>query len=222
MAQDDLARYAGRANAKDNYVYNHMTEKEKVARSRALTQNIQLFSAHQPAKIREPVTRRDFNLRQAGPVHKTEFGYCLHDWPMSPCDKFRDCLNCTEHVYIKGNASCHARIKDNAEFLQSQYDEALEAISRGEAGADRWLEYLSRTLFPVKELLVLLESDEIEDGTVIKRNPDAVREHSHLDRALDQKLPQPRDNSLAETFRALLKEGSNGEAPFKPGSEGHH
>ena len=175
MAQDDLARYAGRTNAKHNHVYNHMTEEEKVVRTRTVAQNIQLLGAHQPSKIREPVTIRDFNLRQPGPVHKTEFGYCTHDWPMSPCDKYRDCLNCTEHVYVKGNADCHTRIKDQAELLQSQYDEALEAISREEAGADRWLEYLSKTLFPAQELLALLESDEIEDGTVIKRNPDAVR-----------------------------------------------
>ena len=216
MAQDDLAKWAGRANAKDNRVYNHMTDEEKIAQTRAATQNIQLFGANQPSKTQGSATIRDFNLRQPGPVHKTEFGYCLHDWPMSPCDKYRDCLNCTEHVYIKGNADCYARIQEKVEDLQSQYDEALEAIGREEAGADRWFEHISKTLFPAKELLALLESDEIEDGTVIKRNPDALREHSHLGRALDQRLPQPPDNSLAQTFQALLKEGTDGEAPFKP------
>ena len=216
MAQDDLAKWAGRANERDNRVYNHMTDEEKTAQARAATQNIQLFGANQPSKTQGSATIRDFNLRQPGPVHKTEFGYCLHDWPMSPCDKYRDCLNCLEHVYVKGNADCHARIKEKVEDLQSQYDEALEAINRGKAGADRWFEHNSKTLFPAKELLALLESDEIEDGTVIRRNPNAVREHSHLRRALDQRLPQPPDNSLAQTFQALLNEGTDGEAPFKP------
>ena len=206
MAQEDLAKWAGRADMKDNRVYNHMTEAEKVAQARALTQEVQLFGAHQRVQMKAPVTMQDFNLREPGPVHKTEFGYCLHDWPMSPCDKYRDCLNCLEHVYVKGNPECHARIKEKVAFLQSQYDEVMEAINQGEAGADRWLEHVSKTLFPAKELLELLESDEIEDGTVIRRNPDAVREHSHLGRALDQKLPQPPDNSLAQTFQLLLNE----------------
>ena len=206
MVQEDLAKWAGRADMKDNRVYNHMTEAEKVGRARALTQELQLFGAHQRVHVKAPVTIQDFNLREPGPVHKTEFGYCLHDWPMSPCDKYRDCLNCSEHVYVKGNPECRARIKEKVEFLQSQYDEGMEAINRGEAGADRWLEHVSKTLFPAKELLELLESDEIEDGTVIRRNPDAVREHSHLGRALDQKLPQPPNDSLAQTFQLLLNE----------------
>ena len=217
MAQEDLAKWAGRANVKDNRVYNHMSNEEKVAQVRAVTQDIRLFGAHEMSKPQPPVTLRDFNLREAGPVHVTEFGYCTHPFVMSPCDKYRDCLNCTEHVYVKGNAGCYERIKKKVDFLQSQYDEAREAMDRKESGADRWLEYVSKTLFPAKELLAILESDEIENGAVIKRNPDAVREHSHLGRALEQRLPQPPDNSLAQNFLVLPNNGTNDdEAPYNP------
>ena len=215
MAQDDLAKWAGRANAKDNRVYNHMTDEEKVTKARALTEGMQLFGAYQQVKVNAPGTKQEFKLREPGPIHKTLFGHCLHDWVSSPCDQYRDCLNCTKQVYVKGNVDCHARIKEKVDELQSQYNEALEAMNKGYAGADRWLEYLSKTLFPAKELLEMLESDEIEDGTVIRRRDDKVLEHSHLDRALDQRLPQPRDHSLAQTFQALLNKGTNDEAPLK-------
>ena len=104
------------------------------------------------------------------------------------------------------------------EFLQSQCDQAREAIDGEEAGADRWLEHVSQTLFPAKELLAILQSDEIEDGAVIKRNPDAVREHSHLGRALEQRLPKPPANSLTQNFLVLLNNGTGTDekAPFNP------
>ena len=84
MAQEDLAKWAGRANVKDNRVYNHMSNEEKVAQVRAVTQNIPLFGAHEMSKTQPPATIRDFNLREPGPVHRTEFGYCTHLFVMSP------------------------------------------------------------------------------------------------------------------------------------------
>ena len=216
MAEGNKARWAGRANQKDNRVYNHMSNEEKVAKLRAVTQNIPLFGGHEMSKPQPPVTVEDFNICEPGPVHKTEFGFCTHLFVMSPCDKFRDCLNCAEHVYVKGNQGCYQRIKEKAKFFQSQYDQAREATDAGDAGADRWLEHVLKTLPVAKELLAILESDDIEDGTVIKRNSEAVREHSHLGRALDQRIPKRPDNSLPQNFLVLPKDGTDEEAPYSP------
>ena len=97
-------------------------------------------------QVNSPVTLQDFNLREPGPIHRTEFGYCLHDWLMSPCDKYRDCLNCTEQVSVKGDAEQYARIKARVEQVQVSCDSARKEMERGTAGANRWLEYNLKTL----------------------------------------------------------------------------
>ena len=191
MAQEDLARWAGRANPRGNRAYIHMTVEERVAQARTFTQDIQFFGAHELPQTQEPVTVNDLNLCERGPVHKTEFGFCTHLFVMSPCDKYRDCMNCLEHVYVKGDTDCLSRIKGHEEFLQSQYDTAREGIERGEFGADRWYEYLEKTLFPAKQLRALLESDEIKDGTLIKRNPR---------RCAGTQSPEPRPGPKASAF----------------------
>ncbi len=55
-----------------------------------------------------PVTPGMINLWEHGAVHATEFGYCVHDYMMSPCDKFRDCINCNEQVCVKGEEEAPA------------------------------------------------------------------------------------------------------------------
>ena len=208
MSQYDLAKWAGRARLKDNRVYNHMGEDEKVERGRALFQQIRFFGATDYVQVNPPVTLQDFNLREPGPIHHTEFGYCLHDWTMSPCDKYRDCLNCTEQVCVKGDAERYARIKARVEQVQACCDTARKEMERGTAGADRWLEYNLKTLARGRELVALLESDDVEDGALIKLNDAA--EHSHLGRVLDQQLPTPRKSALSEKFQGLLREYAGG------------
>ena len=123
---------------------------------------------------------------------------------MSPCDKYRDCLNCTEQVCVKGDAARYARIRARVEQVQACCDTARKEMERGTAGADRWLEYNLKTLARGRELVALLESDEVEDGALIKLKDAA--EHSHLGRALDQQLPTPRKSALSEKLQGLLRE----------------
>ena len=205
IAQDDLAKWSGRTDVYQNRVYNHMSEEEKVARDRKTIQKTQMFADHDHTPTRIPVTMQEFNTREPGPIHKTEFGYCLHDWIQSPCDKFRDCLNCTEQVCVKGNAESLARIKAKVDAVQLDYNKALEQVKNGVYGADRWVEHLWKTLGPARELLALMESDDVPDDTVIKLNDDRVYEQSHLDRAMAQRLPQASQESLTQKLRNLLE-----------------
>ena len=205
MAQDDLAKWSGRTNVNQNRVYNHMTEEENVERDLATIRNTEMFRDHDHTPNRIPVTMAEFNTREPGPIHKTEFGYCLHDWTHSPCDKFRDCLNCTEQVCVKGNAESLARIKAKVVEVQSDYDTALEQFNNGTFGADRWVEHLWKSLGPARDLLALMERDDVPDGTVVKLNDDRVYEQSHLDRAMAQRLPQASQESLTQKLRNLLE-----------------
>ena len=211
MAQEDLAKWAGRAMLKDNRVYNHMSEEEHVEGARKLLEGSELAGTNTSLRIKEPTTPAEWNLRAKGPTHRTEFGTCEHDWVMSPCTKHGDCVNCAEHAYVKGDQEAYARLKARSEQHLAECEKSLGAIQAGITVADRWLEHALKSLMRELPLVRLLESDDIEDGTQINLTDDSA-EHSHLRRALEQQLPQLRDPSLPASIKALIERCINGKA----------
>ena len=77
MAQEHLAKWAGRAMLKDNRVYNHMSGEEHVERARKLLEGSEFAGTHTSLRIKEPTTPAEWNLRAKGPTHRTELGAAL-------------------------------------------------------------------------------------------------------------------------------------------------
>ena len=189
MAEEDLAKWAARAQLRDNAVYNHMTESERAERARESLAGTSLAKSPKALPPRVPTTPAEHNLGVAGPTHRTEFGVCEHDWASLPCTKNRDCVSCSEHMYFKGDAQSHERIKARHEHRVAESTKALDAIVAGTRVADRWLEHALKALVREAELLRLMEDDSIPDGSAI-RLADESAEHTHLRRALAQRLPR--------------------------------
>ena len=211
MAQEHIAKWAGRANQRDNRVYNHMPEEERAGRVREVIEGTELAGADTSLRVNQPTTRAEFNLRVKGPTHRTAYGGCEHDWSMSPCTKHRKCLTCSEHAFTKGDEKAYALIKAETDDQLEECEKSLAAIRAGTAVADRWLESALNTLLRQLQLLALLESDDIEDGATIKV-ADAGAEHTHLRRALEQRLPQLRNSPVPGTIETVIRRYIRGEA----------
>ena len=211
MAQEELAKWAGRANLKDNAVYNHMSEEEHVQRDRELLERSGLYGGGGAMQVKDPTTPTEADNNATGPTHRTAFGMCEHDWVMSPCTKHGDCISCTEHAYAKGDEEVHGRLKEKYESDLAECEKALDALKEGTSVADRWLEHALKSLMRQQQLFSLLESDDIEDGAVIRLS-DKRAEHTHLRRELDQGEPQSRDRSLLAEIGGLITRVKNGEA----------
>lgn len=200
LSQEQLAKWAGRADPKQNRVYNHMSEWEMVAKAEDLDRSLTLFGPKGEVSQHVPVSTQEINLMERGAVHVSLWGVCSHDFIMSPCEKFRDCLNCEEHVCIKGlgedNVERLARIKTRLTQVEKDYAEAKAAITNGYAGADRWYEYHQKMVDRLRQLVEILESPQIPDGAQIKLRDG--KDFSHLRRAirfkaakaLEQKKPE--------------------------------
>ena len=210
MAQEHSAKWAGRANQRDNRVYNHMPEEERAERVREVLEGTELAGAAPSLRVNQPTTRAEFNLRVKGPTHRTRYGACEHDWSMSPCTKHRMCLTCTEHAITKGDEEAYARIKAETDEQIEEAEKALAAIRAGTAVADRWLENALNTLLRQLQLLALMESDDIEDGATI-RVADSGGEHTHLRRALEQRLPQLRYSPIPAAIETVIRRYLSGE-----------
>jgi hypothetical protein len=209
MAQEELAKWAGRADAKQNRVYNQMSEFEMVVRAEQFDPSKSLFGPVGEAKKHIPITVQEFNTLEKGAAHVTEYGFCVHDYTISPCDKYRDCLNCAEQVCVKGEEEKLRRIKAQLVEVEEQFKASETAINEGLAGADRWYEYHQHTLTHLRQLVEILEDPNVPNGSLIKLSND--KSFSQTNRVLRNKHGENRlkqdEQKLAEQAKALLGGG---------------
>lgn len=212
LSQSEIARWSGRVDMKQNRAYDHMTEFELVDMLRSHDESLSLdlpleeIAAQVAAKL--PMTRQEFNALTIPTAHITEYGFCPHDFAMMPCQRFRDCLNCTEHVCIKGDCRLE-RIRRRYEDVLRLKNQAVQEMNDGSAGADRWFEIQDMTEKRLKELIGILENPEIPDGAIVRlRNEN---EFSPLRRAVEVRLGAGRvegkERPLLDEMRNLLGGG---------------
>ncbi|PXX58238.1 hypothetical protein SAMN05660489_04710 [Pseudomonas sp. LAMO17WK12:I10] len=178
LGQLDLAKWSGRANIHQNATYNHMSDDEHVD----LARQAGVGGVLAKIKANMPVTFTELNTIGDGIAHVTEYGFCVHDFSMLPCQKHRDCLNCTEQVCIKGDDERLERLMQQRDGIHQQLQKAREASEDGLYGADRWSQHQQKTLERVSQLIEILESPETPIGSVICLSND--QEFSPLKREL--------------------------------------
>lgn len=186
MGQLAIAKWSGRKNMHQNATYNHMSDEEHVEMARDAGIGTAL------GKVRQnlPVTLADLEAVGDGVAHVTIFGFCVHDYSMLPCQKHRDCLNCTEHVCIKGEAVKLERLKEHRDAIRDQLKKAQSDNEDGIYGADRWSAHQIKTLERTEQLIAILGSGETPDGSIIRLGDN--QEFSPLRRAIAARSTAPR------------------------------
>ncbi|WP_145957468.1 hypothetical protein [Xenorhabdus hominickii] len=106
---------------------------------------------------------------------------------------------------MRGDKEKLTRLKIQRDKTQAQLEKATAGMVEGFYGAGRWFEHQKQTLERTVELIRLLESDDIEDGAVIRSRNN--QEFSPLKREMAAKIAQPKvefDRSDKDEMRALL------------------
>lgn len=204
LGQLDIAKWSGRANIHQNATYNHMTADEHVEMAREMGIGVALNKSRQNV----PVTLADLEALGDAIAHVTIFGYCVRDYAMAPCQKHRDCLNCTEHACVKGEEVKYERLREHRDGIRLQLKKAQAADADGIFGADRWSQHQIKTLERADQLVEILESKDTPEGTIIRLSND--QEFSPLKRAIAARsnaasLPAPKeDEPDMDELRALM------------------
>lgn len=173
MESLDLAMFAGRSRIQDNRAYDLRPMEELAKESRKL---ISLgLEAHdgtkalQAVKVNVPVTFEMLGHKDRyGVVQASGFGYCEHDWTMSPCSKAGECVTCKEHSCIKGMPNTKERLLELEQVVKHELNRALQADNNAYSGASSWVIYQSKKLAIIKTLLTYLDDDEYPEGLIIR------------------------------------------------------
>ncbi|MBI9091111.1 MAG: hypothetical protein JEZ12_18010 [Desulfobacterium sp.] len=208
LGQLYIAKWSGRVNISQNRVYNHMSEYEVLDKVKKIDGVGALLGPLEKVKKHMPVTLEDLNAIGECVAHVTEFGFCVHDFSMVPCQKHRDCLNCTEQVCIKGDTEKLKRLKVQRTCIKNEFDKSEQGLKDGYNGADRWYEHHKLSLARIDQLIGLLESNKIADGAVIRLRND--QEYSPLKREIEARAAHkklPGKGPGKKEMRALLGGG---------------
>jgi len=210
LSQSEIARWSGRVDIKQNRVYDHMSEFELVDMLRhhdvALTLDRPLEEIAEQIASQIPMTRQEFNTLTIPTAHVTEYGFCIHDYVMAPCQRFRNCLNCSEQVCIKGDRRLD-RIRARYAQVKELKERAEREIAEGSAGADRWYDIHALTEKRLAALITILEDPSIKDGAIVRLRNE--HEFSPLRRAVEAKAEAGRlsedQQPLLDGLRGLLE-----------------
>jgi len=186
LSQEEIAKWSGRKDISQNSVYNHESHEDRVNQLRKYNMDKSLMGGDLDIEINVPVTDTEFMTLERAPVHVSEFGFCEHDYALSPCLKFRDCSNCDEEVCIKGDVDSLERLKLFIEKVSLIVERDEDNINVGELDKnDQSYLYHKLKLARVSQKIEILESDEVQHGAEIRlRNPMAT---TPLERAIESR-----------------------------------
>ena len=169
----DLAMFAGRSRVEDNRAYDLRLMSEFKAESRKLLElgleGLDGTTALEAVKVNVPVTFEMLGRKdRIGTVQVSGYGYCEHDWTMTPCTKAGECISCKEHACVKGLPKNVEHLKQLEEVVQNELNRAAVATQEGFHGANAWLVYHGKKLAIIKTLLKYLEDDQLPDGLILR------------------------------------------------------
>ena len=171
LSQLDIAKWAGRKDARHNRYYDHETAASLVAKARTVGED--MFDRAMTATPRGPVTAKQLMEGHLPAVHLTKYGACLHDFAMSPCPFYRDCLNCVEHACVKGDQRAERALRDRLAVMEKAVAAAGEAADTGEPTPQIWLSRQTLVLARLRELVALIDNDTIPAGAILRLNEEA-------------------------------------------------
>lgn len=201
-----LAKWSGRADMKQNRVYDHTTVQDRnlglieMQNNEVCTVNTDSTFTFQ---IATPRTLQELNTRTTLSMHTTEFGLCTHSYIDEPCLKYRNCLNCTEHVCTKGDEEKKKRLQDRLRKEKILWAKDKEAVSKNVTSATVWLEMRELTIKRCEQMIALLDDPNIPDGTPLSLP--SSEDVTHLDLAY-QKAGRKRIPVIENTQRKKIED----------------
>lgn len=215
----DLARFAGRARIQDNIAYDLRPMEELHKESRRILELATSYEdgtkALSAVKANLPVSFEMLgNKDRIGTVQVTAWGFCEHDWAMTPCSKAGECVTCKEHACVKGLPKSLEKLQQLEQIITHEIQRADGEVKEGTYGANKWLIYHTKKLAVIKTLITMMDNDNLPDGYVIRIPAEldesmtkiALREHGlQAEVIADKTQKNELVNSAQNDFLSILR-----------------
>ncbi|MGA1981112.1 MAG: hypothetical protein ABSG84_01455 [Acidobacteriaceae bacterium] len=151
-----IARWQGREHMGDLDAYRHLTPAERLETLKAALQHGRVKGqiAEMYFSLREDV--RDVFLEgQFQAVHVTPLGLCVHDFKVTPCPKFLNCVkDCEDYVLDTANQTHISNLVQLQSRTEIILDQARQQQAKGEQDlSENWIAEAEATLTGVQHIL---------------------------------------------------------------------
>jgi len=215
LSESLIAFWSGRKNVKQNEWYDHLPQEAFIEAYVKLGENLGNMRTGEALddKVKglmatHSLTEEEALKTELGSISVTRFGLCKHEYAMTPCPLDKDCSNCSEHVFVKGDQ----RHQKEAEFQYEIHAKAVAAadaaMANGEPGATRWLKQNQPRMERWAMTLEKMNDPTIPDGTMITLPPPANTQSktglAHAVRLIATNTAQPEEAEPADTAADAL------------------
>ncbi|EDT6773889.1 DNA-binding protein, partial [Salmonella enterica subsp. enterica] len=150
MSELDIAKWSGRINANQNRVYNHVSEEDMLDKIKAIKLNRSNYCQRESIPTNELTI--DFDNLNQGAIHLTEFGYCVHNYLVQPCNKINQFVECDNEA-LDMKSTERMRLESIREKVTQLKNITQLAFENGDYGADKWLQHHEKNLERINKLL---------------------------------------------------------------------
>lgn len=183
MSELDIAKWSGRKDFGHNGAYNQVSDRDVQARMKELVGNEgQSFGALVVQARVNLVPRAKFAEMKIQAAHTTDFGFCAHDYAMSPCQLHLDCTNCNDQVCLKGDECGEANVRSKYQETRVLLLEAEAAEADMAYGATHWVKHQRLTLERLAQLIQIFDDRQVANGAVIRLSH--IKPASRLEQAV--------------------------------------
>lgn len=205
LSEEDIAKWSGRKDARQNTAYNHVSDKDMLAHIRKAVGNPNLgVGPLTNIDNRIFITRDKFAELKILTAHTNGLGYCTHDFTMLPCQIHGDCINCAEQVCVKGDMAAAANLRKMQNETYFLLEKAKVAINEGEYGANEWVKHQTLTLERLDQLITILDDPKVPAGSVIQLS--GIVPASRLAQATQRRLTNDDSKSISHTIHPVSDE----------------
>ncbi len=184
MSELDIAKWSSRKDIRQNSAYNQVSDRDVQARMKELVgEEGQSFGALVVQTRVNLVPRAKFAEMKIQAAHTTDFGFCAHDYAMSPCQLHLDCTNCNDQVCLKGDECGEANVRSKYEETRVLLLEAQAAEADQTYGATPWVQHQQLTLERLAQLIQIFDDRRVAPGAVIRLNH--IKAASRLEQAVN-------------------------------------
>ncbi|WP_372398677.1 hypothetical protein ABMY26_18665 [Azospirillum sp. HJ39] len=179
LSQALIAFWSGRKKVSQNAWYDHIPQEafidaflrmgERAPREIRIVGPLEEKVA---GRARKEAISHDVALRlELGSVISTRFGLCRHNYALTPCPKDKNCINCGENTFIKGDERHLAEARNQLAITQRALANCRRALDDGEPGVERWLKIHAEKEVRWAAAIRRMLDPATPDGTLITLPP---------------------------------------------------
>lgn len=185
LSQLDIAKWSGRKDLRQNEAYDHQSTESLLIKMReAVGDDKRMVGPLSERKI-TIISRDEFARLKIPTAHTTDFGYCVHDYVMSPCQLNLDCLNCEELVCIKGQKEKEERVRQSLVEAELLVAKAKTAVQNLDFGAEEWLAAHLEKVERLMNLVKIFDDPSVAEGAFVHQSGPRLptrMDHAHTER----------------------------------------